>query len=145
MPKGVTRRGTTMEQFIDTATIHECTRLSFEQVGAFPEVVKRLSSSGIERYRADLIRREKTYYDAHGNSQIESQPLEVYPVSEKFSEDDLKVALRAVQNGEIGYREFVAKIMMAGVASYTVFLAGRRAVYVGRRGDFHVELFPGTK
>jgi uncharacterized protein YbcV (DUF1398 family) len=134
-----------MGQLIDTATIHECTRLSFEHVGTFPEVVKRLSASGIERYRADLIRREKTYYDAHGNSHIESQPLEVYPVNEKFSEGDLKVMLRAVQNREIGYREFVMKIMTAGVASYTVFLAGRRAVYVGRHGDLHVELFPGTK
>jgi uncharacterized protein YbcV (DUF1398 family) len=134
-----------MGQLINTATIHECTRLSFEQVGMFPEVVKRLSESGIERYRADLIRREKTYYDTHGNSYIESQPLEVYPVSERFSEGDLKVALRAVQNREIGYREFVMKIMTAGIVSYTVFLTGRRAVYVGRHGDLHVERFPGTK
>lgn len=134
-----------MGQLIDIGVVHECTRLSFEQVGAFPEVVKLLSASGIERYRADLIRREKTYYDPHGNSHIESQPLEVYPVSDKFSEDDLKVALRAVQNREIGYREFVMKIMTAGVASYTVFLAGRRTVYVGRHGDLHMELFPGTK
>jgi uncharacterized protein YbcV (DUF1398 family) len=134
-----------MGKLINTATIHECTLLSFEQRGAFPEVVKRLRASGIERYRADLIRREKTYYDAHGNSHIESQPLEIYPVTEKFSGGDIKAALRSVQMSEIGYREFVTKIMAAGVASYTVFLSGRRAVYIGRHGDFHVELFPGAK
>jgi uncharacterized protein YbcV (DUF1398 family) len=133
-----------MGQLIDTELIHECTRLSFEQLGTFPEVVKRLSASGIERYRADLIRREKTYYDAHGNSHTESQPLEANPVSDKFSAADLKIALRAVQNKETGYRQFVMRIMAAGVASYTVFLAGRRAVYVGRHGDLHVELFPTT-
>ena len=66
-------------------------------------------------------------------------------MSERFSEADLKVALRAVQNREIGYREFVMKIMTAGVVSYTVFLAGSRAVYVGRHGDLHLERFAGTK
>lgn len=130
---------------IDTATIHECTNLSFDQAGAFAEVVRRLLASGIERYRADLICREMTYDDAHGNSYIEPQPLEAYPLSEKFSESDLGVALRAVQNQEIGYREFVMRIMATGIASYTVFLCRKRAVYIGRHGDLHIELFPGSK
>ena len=132
-----------MGQLIDTEIIQECTRLSFEEVGAFPEVIKRLSASGIERYRADLIRREKTYYDTHGNSHIESQPLELYPVSDKFSESDLKVALQVVQNRKIGYREFVTKIMTAGVASIRCFSPGGEQSTSGGTATFTWNCFRG--
>jgi hypothetical protein len=32
--------------------------------------------------------------------------------------------------------------MAAGTASYSVYLNGRKAIYFGRNGDFHVEPFP---
>jgi hypothetical protein len=35
--------------------------------------------------------------------------------------------------------------MEAGTASYGVFLNGRKAIYFGRNGDFHVEPFPGAR
>jgi hypothetical protein len=29
--------------------------------------------------------------------------------------------------------------------AYWVFLTGQRAVYLGRKGEIHVEVFPGAK
>jgi hypothetical protein len=36
----------------------------------------------------------------------------------------------------------VRLILRAGVAAYRVNLTGERAVYVGRKGEMHVEEFP---
>lgn len=33
----------------------------------------------------------------------------------------------------------------AGVAAYWAFLAGRRVIYFGRKGEFHSEEFPPAK
>jgi hypothetical protein len=35
--------------------------------------------------------------------------------------------------------------MAAGTTGYWVFLAGRKVIYFGRKGDFHIEEFPGSK
>ena len=34
------------------------------------------------------------------------------------------------------------RVMAAGTTSYSVYLNGRKAIYFGRNGDFHVEPFP---
>ena len=33
----------------------------------------------------------------------------------------------------------------AGTVAYRVFLTGKRVVYFGRKGEIHVEEFPGAK
>ncbi len=33
----------------------------------------------------------------------------------------------------------------AGVIAYWAFLTGRKVIYFGRKGEFHVEEFPGAK
>ena len=133
-----------MDSSIDIGVIRACTRLSFEQPGAFPEVVRRLGSIGVERYYADLVRLEKTYFNAAGDSERDPVPLEGgATASECFSEAGVQDALAAAQSGRIGYDEFLRRIIGAGVVAYHVFLKGARAVYVGRHGDLHVERFPG--
>jgi hypothetical protein len=42
------------------------------------------------------------------------------------------------------YREFTRRAMEAGVQGYFAFLTGKRATYLGRTGDQHVEWFPGA-
>jgi uncharacterized protein YbcV (DUF1398 family) len=53
--------------------------------------------------------------------------------------------VRAIQQRQIGYAEFLRRIMAAGCASYEVFIGGRQAIYFGRDGDHHIEPFPGSK
>jgi uncharacterized protein YbcV (DUF1398 family) len=64
--------------------------------------------------------------------------------ADAFSGESVAATIRAVQKGEIQYREFCARIAAAGCADYHVFLTGQRVVYRGRQGDCHVEWFPGA-
>ena len=50
--------------------------------------------------------------------------------------------VRAIQQGKLTYKAFCERIAEAGCVGYHVSLAGRRAVYYGRTGENHVELFP---
>ncbi len=130
---------------IDTSIIHECTDGSFNRNMPFPQVVQRLVGAGFERYEADLVRLEKTYYMPSGTSHVEPLPFSpAVPVAESFAQDQITAALRAIQRNAIDYAEFLRRIVAAGCVSYGVFLRGKRAIYWGRDGDFHVERFPGA-
>lgn len=111
----------------------------------FPRVVAMLAIEGIEGYYKDLIRREITFYLADGSTHSEPLTLPAHPVPEEFSEENLVAAIRAAQRDELRYPVFIVRAMQAGTAAYRVFITGRRAVYFGRKGDLHVELFPTPK
>jgi uncharacterized protein YbcV (DUF1398 family) len=112
----------------------------------FPETVQRLLADNVERYRADLVRLEKTYYAPDGQTHVVPLPLAGGPaIAGDFSIAGVKEALLAIQGKKIDYPEFLRRIMAAGTTSYSVYLLGRKAIYVGRAGDFHVEQFPGSK
>lgn len=128
-----------------TATIMECTTASDEDRMAFPEVVARLLSVGIERYHADLVRGEKTYYLPDGRSRVLPTRQLAAPPAPAFSPTGIEAAVRAIQAGRIGYGSFCAAIAAAGCVGYTVSLAGRRAVYSGRTAESFVEPFPAPK
>lgn len=132
-----------MTNALDADVIHESTVLSFEGNLPFPEVVKRLAGTGVERYYTDLVRLEKTFYGAAGATHGEGfPPFSAPPIADSFSLEKVREAISAIQKRTIDYPEFLRRIMAAGTASYSVYIAGRRAIYTGRNGDFHVELFP---
>jgi uncharacterized protein YbcV (DUF1398 family) len=126
---------------MDYAIIDGSAKLSFQDT-PFPEVVRRLSQSGVRSYYADLIRLEKIYY---GEDDTYSHSLslgDAPPVADQFDEPGIKASIRAVQHGEIGYAEFLRQIIQAGCSTYMVFLQGRKAIYFGQDGAFHIEKFP---
>lgn len=110
----------------------------------FPAVVAMLAAEGVESYHADLLRREKTYYAACGESFPETAALPLAEVAPDFSAAGVKDAIAASQRGIITYPEFLRRAAAAGTASYNVYLYGRRAIYWGRHGEFHVEEFPAA-
>ncbi len=131
---------------MDARVIHECTCLAFEDKMTFAETVKRLMTIGVERYHADLTRLQKTYYSAKGDTHVESLPLgNPSPIGVHFASESVKDAVLAIQRQQIDYGEFLRRIMAAGTVCYTVFLDGKKAIYTGRKGDFHIEHFPGSK
>jgi hypothetical protein len=136
-----------MEQ-ADIAIFHECSAGSIAETINFPTVVGKLMGVGAESYHCDLYRREKIYYLPTGESHIEPEPeldareFRGANIAEEFSAPDIKAALGKVQTGAITYVEFLRRIMKAGCVAYTVHIAGRRALYLGRKGDFLVENFP---
>lgn len=128
---------------MNTRVIHECTTGALAGQVAFPETVRRLVEIGVERYYADLVRLEKVFYGGPSDSCIERLPLAAAPaVAEHFDEAAIIQALRAIQQKRIDYPEFLRQIMAGGVASYTVFITGRHALYSGRGGERYLEAFP---
>lgn len=110
----------------------------------FPEIVGRLAAIGVERYHADYSRLEITYYLASGESAVIPTLHPPHPVGDSFSATGVESAVRQSQRGEHTYLDFIRKTMAAGCVGYFVQITGRRAIYFGRRGESHVELFPST-
>jgi uncharacterized protein YbcV (DUF1398 family) len=54
-------------------------------------------------------------------------------------------AIRGAQTDTIRYPEFMKRSAAAGVIAYWAFLSGRKVIYFGRKGELHVEEFPGAK
>jgi uncharacterized protein YbcV (DUF1398 family) len=127
------------------AAVEKCTRASDEERMTFPEVVSTLNAAGVERYRADLLRAEKTYYLPDGASHVvPAAPLGA-AAAHGFSPEGVRDAVRAIQAQRITYKAFCERIAAAGCVDYVVSLAGRRAVYFGRTGESYVELFPAAR
>ncbi len=127
------------------AAVEECTRASDEERMTFPEVVAKLNAAGVERYRADLLRAEKTYYLPDGASHVVPAARLGAAAARDFSPDGVRDAVRAIQARRISYKAFCERIAAAGCVDYVVSLAGRRAVYFGRTGESYVEPFPAAK
>jgi uncharacterized protein YbcV (DUF1398 family) len=125
--------------------VHELTLASDEERISFPDVIGRLMAGGVERYHADLVRFEKTYYLPSGDSQIEPCHHAHGTPAAAFSGPGVEAAVRASQRGEIKYQEFCRRALDAGCVGYVVSIPGRRVVYYGRTGETHVEHFPGAK
>jgi uncharacterized protein YbcV (DUF1398 family) len=125
--------------------IAECMTLSFADT-PFPQVVQRLVGAGVKSYTADLVKLRNTYYDGNGEAYDEALPLEDGPaIAPAFDATAVAATVKAIQRGEIGYAEFLRRIMASGCSHYEVFIAGRKAMYFGRDGDFYTEPFPGQK
>jgi uncharacterized protein YbcV (DUF1398 family) len=124
--------------------VRAMTEASDQERILFPDVVKALAEVGIERYHADLVCATKTYYQPEGAFEVVSCHSVSRP-ADLFSAEGVEAAVRASQSGAIKYREFCARIAVAGCVGYAVSLAGRRAVYYGRTGDSHTEWFPGAR
>ena len=122
--------------------IVECTNASEEERITFGEVVAKLHRAGVERYHADLVRGEKTYYLPNGESDVVCGGRAGIGISSDFSARDVEAAIKAIQSGRVQYQAFCKSIAEAGCVGYIVSLTGRRAVYYGRTGENHVEWFP---
>lgn len=130
---------------MDTALIQEVSSKSLAGTITFPEVVQRLSGAGIESYKVDLIRNVKVFYSRTGETHAESFDFDGPAAAPEFNASGVASAVRASQEGRIKYQEFLALILEAGTSDYAVYIDGRRVIYFGRKGDFHIEHFPSQK
>jgi uncharacterized protein YbcV (DUF1398 family) len=122
------------------AVMKECKELSLRGT-PFPEIVRRLSEAGVERYHVDLSRDETTYYLPSGAAHAFRLGLGGLPIADTFDAGAVEEAVRGAQRGEVPYPEFVRRIKTAGCVEYHTRITGRRVQYLGRTGDMHVEPF----
>lgn len=125
-----------------TETIEHCGRGSLEGTLRFPDILRALGQVGVTHYHADFLRAEKTCYLRNGESHVEALPMPEVGIAAEFSAPAVAAAVRASQQGEVTYPEFLTRAREAGCIGYVVYLDGRRVVYTGRAGDEHVERIP---
>lgn len=129
---------------MNTQVLEQTTIRSLQGTITFGEVVKELSAAGVESYDVDLVRMEKTYYMPCGETHSEMFEFKGPSIAQDFSHEAVVAAIRSIQRQEMNYVEFLERILKAGTTRYIVFLAGKKAIYYGRKGEFHVESFPGA-
>jgi uncharacterized protein YbcV (DUF1398 family) len=111
---------------------------------AFPEIVGTLMQEGFEGYAVDFRRTAATYYLSDGECvDLPTHKINV-AVAPAFDADAIRAAIREAQQQVPGYtyKGFCKKIALAGCAAYVVSFSGRRALYIGRTAETHVEHFP---
>ena len=115
-----------------------CTRDSDAGTSSFPEIVARLAAAGVERYHADLVRAEKTYYLPNGDSAVVPDAALRSTPALAFTAAGVDAAVRASQAGSIDYREFCRRIAAAGCTGY---LVARDGVTVHHAGDVDMSTY----
>lgn len=128
---------------MDDGILGACLAGAFAGRISFPETVEKMIATGVERYEVDLSLLRKTCHGANGESYVAAIPLADAPsVAAEFSHEGVRAAIQASQRREIDYPEFLRRVMACGASNYTAYLQGRKVIYFGRLGDFHVEPFP---
>lgn len=83
-----------------------------------------------------------TYYLPDGSTADFSFERPQHNIADAFDGDAVRAAILGAQQGRVMYPEFKKLSQRAGCVAYTVWIAGRHVVYVGRRGETHIERFP---
>ena len=109
----------------------------------FPEIVQTLVEAGFESYAIDYRRCRAIYYLPDGQS-VEYPTHHSASVADNFDVSAIQAAIRDAQQlvPDYTYKGFCQKVIKAGCAGYVVSFTGRRAVYMGRTAEIHVEYFP---
>jgi uncharacterized protein YbcV (DUF1398 family) len=102
-------------------------------------------AAGVTSYFVDTLRAEDVVYLADDTAFTQKMHLPLDPVAQEFSKSGIVAAIRAAQRDEIRYPEFMRQASAAGVVGYWAFLAGKKVIYFGRKGEFHVENFPDAE
>ncbi len=110
----------------------------------FPDIIGALMEAGFEGYAIDYRRATATYYLPDGQSLELGAHAVSTPVAPRLDAACLQEAIREAQQQQPGYtyRGFCEKAVSAGCAGYVVSFSGRRALYIGRDAETHVEHFP---
>jgi len=109
----------------------------------FPQIVGTLMQEGFEGYAIDFRRGAATYYLPNGDSvELSTHEIDV-PIAATFDAGPIQAAIKEAQQLAPGYtyRGFCKKVAASGCAGYIVSLSGRRALYIGRTAETHVEHF----
>lgn len=127
------------------ATARACLEAAEGNTMAFPQIVGALMEAGFESYAIDFRRASATYYLPDGESfELSSHRVDA-AVAPALDTVRMQAAIREAQQQVPGYtyRGFCEKAVQAGCAGYVVSFSGRRALYLGRTAETHIEHFPG--
>lgn len=108
----------------------------------FGEVIAKLVEAGVESYHVDYRSGRTTYYLPDGGTVDFDFERPPQGIADAFDAAAVHAAVVGAQQGRVMYPEFKILSQRAGCVAYTVWIAGRYVVYLGRRGEAHIERFP---
>ena len=125
-------------------TARACLEGAEDNTMNFPQIVGALMEAGFEGYAIDYRRATATYYLPDGKSVELAAHAVSTPIAPTFDSLLMQAAIKEAQQQVPGYtyKNFCEKAAAAGCATYIVSLSGRRALYIGRTAETHVENFP---
>lgn len=135
------------------ASVHDLIRSTFEASSTgqvhFRQVIERLTNAQVESHVVDCRCGRITCYWPGGETMdlsVENLGFEKAhgDIAEAFDGDAIRAAILGAQQGRVMYPEFKQRSRQAGRSGCTVWIAGRHVTYVGRKGETHVEHFPGA-
>lgn len=124
------------------ATIRSTFEASNQGTIHFGQVIGQLVGAGVESYHVDYRSGRTTYYLPDGSTADFSFEHPQHGIADAFDGDAVRNAILGAQQGRVMYPEFKPLSQRAGCVAYTVWIAGRHVVYLGRRGETHIERFP---
>jgi len=108
----------------------------------FGEVIAQLVRAEVESYHVDYRAGRAVYYLPDGETLDMRLELPPEGIAADFDGAAVRAAIAGAQRGQVMYPEFKHLSQRAGCVGYTVWIAGRHVVYLGRKGETHVEPFP---
>ncbi len=124
------------------ATIRSTFEASNQGAIHFGQVIGQLMGAGVESYHVDYRCGRTTYYMPDGSTADFNFELPKDSIGDAFDGDAVRAAILGAQQGRVMYPEFKPLSQRAGCVAYTVWIEGRHVVYLGRRGESHIERFP---
>lgn len=124
------------------ATVQSTFEASNQGAMHLGQVIGQLVSAGVESYHVDYRSGRTTYYLPDGSTADFSFERPQHNIADAFDGDAVRAAILGAQQGRVMYPEFKKLSQRAGCVAYTVWIAGRHVVYLGRRGETHIERFP---
>ena len=101
---------------------------------SFAEFLDELSKIGVIQYDIDVASGQATYKGAH--SELKTEPQVNFVISNDFNRNQ---ALQIIANITLPFLDFLKEMANAGVATYTVNITEKNAIYVAINGEQIVE------
>ena len=106
---------------------------------SFQDMCRKFLLAGIESAHFDLIANRLTCYTPEGRVFDEPFYFEGPRVADAFSEESIIENYNALLKHKLSLHEFFAFIMLAGTTGFTIYLLGKKVLFLGRRGENHLE------
>lgn len=126
------------------ALAQRCLNAAYDKSMDFPGIVGTLINAGFDGYVVDHRCNTTTYFLPDGDHVVIDNPPSQGAVAARFDQASIAAQIKWAQANppDYSYKAFCKNVKAAGCAGYMVSFAGRRALYIGRTAETHVELFP---
>lgn len=116
------------------------------KVGGFPILAEVLRQAGVQMNRWSLPSCQSIYVMKEGSVLQQGTPL-VLGTHEipMFDREAVVAAIRADQEGQSSFPEFLQAVWRAGVVSYDADFVNRKVIYYGSAGESYLEEYPAVE